>query len=51
MQLARKNISAIFLEVKIYQGRQLCDDKQGPSVLVNFKLTGKNQYKPKLGKI
>ena len=22
----------------IYQGRQLCDDKQAPSVLVNFKL-------------
>ena len=23
----------------ICQGRQLCDDKQAPSVLVNFKLT------------
>ena len=23
----------------IYQGRQLCDEKQTPSVLVNFKLT------------
>ena len=25
----------------IYQGRQLCNDKQAPSVLVNFKLIAK----------
>ena len=41
MQLAGKNDSAIFLGVKntllIYQERQLSDDKQAPSVLVNFK--------------
>ena len=35
MQLAGKNISAIFpgseKRLLIYQGRQLCDDKQAPS--------------------
>ena len=24
--------------LSIYQGKQLCDDKQAPSILVNFKL-------------
>ena len=42
MQLAGKNISAIFLGVKntfqFTRGRQLCYGKQAPSVLVNFKL-------------
>ena len=42
MQLAGKNISAIFLGVKntfwFCQWRQLCNDKQAPAVLVNFKL-------------
>ena len=43
MQLTGKNISAIFFpgseeHLFIYQGRQLCDDKQAPPVLINFKL-------------
>ena len=30
----------------IYQGRQLCDAKQAPSVLVNFKLIGSPSGEP-----
>ena len=42
MQLAGKTISAIFLGVKntfqFTREGSLCDDKQAPSILVNFKL-------------
>ena len=48
MQLAGENISAHLPgseeHLLIYQGRQLCDDKQAPSVLENFKLIVKADF-------